>query len=329
MIQRQPMDGPSSTSPGSGRGRCGRVHQVSGHKFMSTYLRQPTFCSHCRDFIWGVFGRQGYQCQVCTCVVHKRCHQLIVSACPRMKKPAMEEATNQGFSINIPHKFNVYNFKVPTFCDHCGSLLWGLVKQGLQCKNCKMNVHIRCKGNVAPSCGVNSVELANKLAEMGLQAGGLSKRGSLASNNNSSETGSRKVSKSDSRSKNSDAEQKLGIGDFTFLQVLGKGSFGKVMLAKQKGCERVFAVKVLKKDIILQDDDVECTMTEKRVLSMAGSHPYLTQLFCCFQTPDRLFFVMEFVSGGDLMFHIQKSRKFEEPQPVLHSSDYLGTHVSA
>ncbi|MGH0135686.1 UNVERIFIED_CONTAM: hypothetical protein FKN15_057901 [Acipenser sinensis] len=297
-----------------------RVHQVNGHKFMSTYLRQPTFCSHCRDFIWGVFGRQGYQCQVCTCVVHKRCHQLIVSACPRMKKPAVEEATNQGFSINIPHKFNVHNFKVPTFCDHCGSLLWGLVKQGLQCKNCKMNVHIRCKGNVAPSCGVNSVELANKLAEMGLQAGGLSKRGSLASNNNSSETGSRKVSKKDNQSKNSDAEQKLGIGDFTFLQVLGKGSFGKVMLAKQKGCEQVFAVKVLKKDIILQDDDVECTMTEKRVLSMAGSHPYLTQLFCCFQTPDRLFFVMEFVNGGDLMFHIQKSRKFEEPRARFYTA---------
>ena len=41
-----------------------------------------------------------------------------------------------------------------------------------------MNVHIRCKGNVAPNCGVNSVELANKLAEMGLQAGGIAKRNS-------------------------------------------------------------------------------------------------------------------------------------------------------
>ena len=44
---------------------------------------------------------------------------------------------------------------------------------------CKMNVHIRCRGNVAPNCGVNSVELANKLAEMGLQAGEVSKRNSL------------------------------------------------------------------------------------------------------------------------------------------------------
>ena len=56
------------------------------------------------------------------------------------------------------------------------------------------------------------------------------------------------------------------------------------MLARLNGGERVFAVKVLKKDIILQDDDVECTMTEKRVLSLARCHPYLTQLYCCFQT---------------------------------------------
>lgn len=44
---------------------------------------------------------------------------------------------------------------------------------------CKMNVHIRCKTNVAPNCGVNSVELANQLAEMGLQAEGISKRNSM------------------------------------------------------------------------------------------------------------------------------------------------------
>ncbi|XP_056151194.1 protein kinase C eta type [Lampris incognitus] len=293
-----------------------RIHQVNGHKFMSTFLRQPTFCFHCREFIWGVFGKQGYQCQVCTCVVHKRCHKQVVTVCPRMKNPPKEQTTTQGFSINVPHKFNIHNYKSPTFCDHCGSLLWGLVRQGLHCKICKMNVHIRCKGNVAPNCGVNSVELANTLAEMGLHSGGLPKRNSVAN--------AQHQSRAPSVKENEEPQQptrRLGISNFTFLQVLGKGSFGKVMLARLNDGELVFAVKVLKKDIILQDDDVECTMTEKRVLSLARCHPYLTQLYCCFQTPDRLFFVMEFVNGGDLMFHIQKSRKFEEVRGRFYTAE--------
>lgn len=73
--------------------------------------------------------------------LHKKCHHLVIAKCPGVKAQSetvrrKNETLQQRFNINIPHRFKVKTFTSPTFCDHCGSLLWGIMRQGMQCQ-CK------------------------------------------------------------------------------------------------------------------------------------------------------------------------------------------------
>ncbi|XP_055333343.1 calcium-independent protein kinase C-like [Paramacrobiotus metropolitanus] len=323
-----------------------RVHEINGHKFMATFLGQPTFCSQCKEFIFGVFKKQAYQCQVCTCVVHKRCHESVVWKCPGMKESAVEDTSSPRFNMNVPHRFTSHNYKRPTFCDHCGSLLYGFMKQGVQCETCGLNVHHRCKKNVANNCGIDTKAMAAVLSEMGLRPNASTRSQSVRTQSDGRKMVPRQISagipSTDEHAlasleiakklagQNIRATGNFGLPDFKFLKVLGKGSFGKVMLAElvnksqsSGGEEEYYAVKVLKKDTIIQDDDVDCIMTEKRILAMSARYPFLTALYCCFQTPDRLFFVMEYVNGGDLMFQIQRARRFDEPRARFYSAEIV------
>lgn len=114
------------------------------------------------------------------------------------------------------------------------------------------------------------------------------------------------------------------IEDFVLLKVLGKGNFGKVMLVEEKATRNLYAIKVLKKEFVIENDEVESIQAEKRVFEKATriSHPFLVKLHSSFQSSDRLFFVMEYVSGGDLMLHIQR-QVFSEARAKLYGAEVL------
>ncbi|XP_029838602.2 serine/threonine-protein kinase Sgk1 isoform X1 [Ixodes scapularis] len=110
-------------------------------------------------------------------------------------------------------------------------------------------------------------------------------------------------------------------GDFEFLKVIGKGSFGRVMLARHKVERKLYAVKVLQKKMILKRNERNHIMSERNVLLKNLHHPFLVGLHFSFQTSDKLYFVLDYVNGGELFFHLQKERYFAEPRARFYAAE--------
>ncbi|XP_012680841.1 protein kinase C theta type [Clupea harengus] len=343
-----------------------KVHVVKCHEFTATFFPQPTFCSVCKEFVWGL-NKQGYQCRQCNAAIHKKCIEYVIAKCTGSAVNSKETMIHkERFKIDMPHRFKVYNYKSPTFCEHCGTLLWGLAKQGLKCEECGMNVHHKCQKKVGNLCGVNQKLMAEALAHIeSTQQARTSKDSEIIGREGPVGIGQPGVvrepsgcvpclpshtavgKKEQGISWDSPAEggaprlpphrvqeeplyavprkelHKFVLDDFKLHKMLGKGSFGKVFLAELKSSGQFFAVKALKKDVVLMDDDVECTMVERRVLSLAWEHPFLTHLYCTFQTKENLFFVMEYLNGGDLMFHIQSCHRFDIPRSTFYAAEIV------
>ncbi|XP_058859822.1 serine/threonine-protein kinase Sgk2-like isoform X2 [Acipenser ruthenus] len=109
--------------------------------------------------------------------------------------------------------------------------------------------------------------------------------------------------------------------DFDFLTVIGKGSYGKVLLAKRKSDGRFYAVKVLQKKTVLKKKEQKNIMAERSVLLKSLKHPFLVGLHYSFQTPEKLYFVLDYVNGGELFFHLQRERCFLEPRARFYAAE--------
>jgi len=93
------------------------------------------------------------------------------------------------------------------------------------------------------------------------------------------------------------------LEDFISLKGIGSGAFGKVYLVRNKKDKKIYAMKAIRKDIILDAEMVESTQMEKQILE-EGNHPFLVGAEYVFQTDMRIFFVMRYVIGGELFTHL-------------------------
>jgi serum/glucocorticoid-regulated kinase 2 len=114
----------------------------------------------------------------------------------------------------------------------------------------------------------------------------------------------------------------LKIEDFDLLKVVGKGSFGKVMQVRKKDTHRIYALKTIRKAHIISRSEVAHTLAERSVLSQINN-PFIVPLKFTFQSPEKLYFVLAFVNGGELFFHLQKEQRFDINRSRFYTAELL------
>uniref|UniRef100_A0A2K5IYW9 non-specific serine/threonine protein kinase n=1 Tax=Colobus angolensis palliatus TaxID=336983 RepID=A0A2K5IYW9_COLAP len=124
----------------------------------------------------------------------------------------------------------------------------------------------------------------------------------------------------------SKARTKVTMNDFDYLKLLGKGTFGKVILVREKATGRYYAMKILRKEVIIAKGQVPALVWLSRVLLPPTSYPaaFIRQaLKYAFQTHDRLCFVMEYANGGELFFHLSRERVFTEERARFYGAEIV------
>ncbi|OMJ10262.1 Serine/threonine-protein kinase CBK1 [Smittium culicis] len=104
---------------------------------------------------------------------------------------------------------------------------------------------------------------------------------------------------------------RLGAQDFKTIKIIGRGAFGEVRLVQQQDSGKIYAMKMLRKADMIQKDQLAHVRAERDVLAEADSD-WVVQLFFSFQDELRLYLIMEFLPGGDLMTMLIKFDVFPE-----------------
>ena len=109
------------------------------------------------------------------------------------------------------------------------------------------------------------------------------------------------------------------LDDFEIIRLLGKGEYGKVLLVQRKNTSDLFALKILKKKLIQEKNQVEHTWSERSILHRSR-HPYIIHLHSAFHTRDKLYLVLEYCPGGELYFHLSIYKRFSEARARFYSA---------
>eukprot|EP01129_Flabellula_baltica_P009781 TRINITY_DN4054_c0_g1_i3.p1 TRINITY_DN4054_c0_g1~~TRINITY_DN4054_c0_g1_i3.p1 ORF type:complete len:784 (+),score=156.57 TRINITY_DN4054_c0_g1_i3:168-2519(+) len=131
------------------------------------------------------------------------------------------------------------------------------------------------------------------------------------------------TTKKDPTSSKSKKKDQLSLEDFELIRVVGRGAFGKVLLCKLVDTNQTYAMKcILKKSLVRHKKEIEHTLAERSVM-MKLDHPFLMKLHYTFQTDDKLIYVMDYVNGGELFFHLEREGTFDMDRARFYMAELI------
>jgi serine/threonine protein kinase len=115
---------------------------------------------------------------------------------------------------------------------------------------------------------------------------------------------------------------------FDTLKCIGRGTFGKVLLVKNKMDNQLLALKCIKKRQIIKNKNIENIKNEKQILEKI-EHPFIIKMRFTFQNRDKIFLAFDYYNGGEMFFHLQKQKRFSEHMARFYAAEiYLAlTHL--
>uniref|UniRef100_H0W0B4 protein kinase C n=1 Tax=Cavia porcellus TaxID=10141 RepID=H0W0B4_CAVPO len=250
-----------------------------------------------------------------------------VSECTEPKTPSPEDKSiccRASPHLRKVHCANGHTFRSKRFskranCAVCSDPTGGFGRKAYKCMHCKILVHKKCHTLVRVPCKHHTLhdEYTMPINQVSMA---LDPKQEVVSSNAKSHVGMQEIDDENETNTGGENGRPLcssALKDFDFLHVLGRGSYGKVLLARHKTTDHLYAMKVVRKD----DENLIRLQVEKQILEKSLNHPYLVGLHSCIETPTRFFFILDYISGGDLTYHLQQFGIFPEAHVRFYSRE--------